>query len=268
VNVHGYQFGGGKRDWLYETVSAGGARLWLSEYADTDNTGETLAWCINLDFRWMRLTGWCYWQPFDTGDWGLIQSNTGDRWIGQPLRKYYVLAHYSRHLRQGMTILDGHHDDTVVAYDKAARKLAIVTMNYNSPQTVTYNLTNFFHVGGPVRRWMTVLADTNISYVQFDDVVLSNQTFQAQFAADAIQSFEIQDVDIYGPPPAILCEVSNATFSLSWPESHRGWMVQSNRLTVGGSSGWFDIPGTSSSTNLSVSVNPANANVFYRLREP
>jgi galactan endo-1,6-beta-galactosidase len=269
VNVHGYQFGGGKRDWLYDTVSAGGARLWLSEYGDTDASGENMAWCINLDFRWMRLTGWCYWQPFDLGDWGLIQSNLGDRWIGQPHRKYYVFAHYTRHIRQGMTILDGSQDDTVVAYDKSARKLVLVTMNYNVTNNITYNLTNFFNAAGPVRRWTTELANTNVTYAQFDDIVISsNRTFQAGFAADTIQSFEIQNVDIYGPPPTISCVASNGNMSLSWPESHLGWTAQSNRTVIGDLNGWFDIPGTSTVTNLNVVVGQTATNVFYRLRSP
>jgi galactan endo-1,6-beta-galactosidase len=269
VNVHGYQFGGGRRDLLYNDVSAGGARLWTSEYGDkNDTTGEFLAYCINLDFRWMRLTGWCFWQPFDTGNWGLIQCNTWDRWIGQPLRKYYVFAHYTRHIRAGMTILDGYQDDTVVAYDKTARKLVLVTMNYNVTNNITYNLTNFYNAAGPVRRWKTELGNTSVTYAQSNDIVISNRTFQAGFAGDTIQTFEIQNVDIYGPPPNISLVVSNGNMTLAWPESHLGWILQSNRTAVGAVGGWFDIPDTSVATNLNVIPSSTSTNVFYRLRSP
>jgi galactan endo-1,6-beta-galactosidase len=269
VNVHGYQFGGGRRDLLHDAVAPYGAPIWLSEFGDTDATGENMAWSINLDFRWMRLTAWCYWQPLDIGNWGLIHANTNDKWIGEPRRKYYVMAHYSRHIRAGMTILDGYHDDTVVAYDKSARKLVLVTMSYNTPQTVTYNLTNFFRAEGPVRRWVTELGNANVSYVESNNIVIgSNLTFQASFAADTLQTFEIENVDIYGPPPSISCTASNGTMTLAWPASHLGWIVQSNRFGIGPSNGWFDIPGTSSATNLNIVPGAINMNVFYRLRSP
>jgi len=115
VNVHGYQYGGGRRDLLFNAVA--GKKLWNSEYGEGDGTGVSLAGNLNLDFRWLHMTAWCYWQVFDSGGWGLIQSNPGDVWIGTANPKYFVLAHYTRHIRPGLVILDGTDGNTVAAYE-------------------------------------------------------------------------------------------------------------------------------------------------------
>jgi len=41
-----------------------------------------------------------------------------------------------------------------------------------------------------------------------------------------------------------------------------------NAVSVASPSSWFDIPGSQSETNLSITINPALPEVFYRLRLP
>jgi hypothetical protein len=64
--------------------------------------------------------------------------------------------------------------------------------------------------------------------------------------------------------------VSGSSLTLGWPESHRGWILQAqtNNLSTGLSSNWYDIAGSQSSTQAVMTVNPANPTVFYRLRHP
>jgi galactan endo-1,6-beta-galactosidase len=215
VNVHGYQYGGGRRDLLYAAVA--GKRLWNSEYGESDGSGVSLASNLNLDFRWLHPTAWCYWQPFDSGGWGLVQSNPGDNWIGTANAKYYVLAQYTRHIRPGMTILDGGEGNTVAAYDASARKLVIVTMNYNTPQTITYNLSNCFNVAGPMRRWVT-MTGSGSKYATFTDTSLSNKVFASYFATNTIQTFEVQNVDLKAPLRITIQPTGNGQILLSWPD--------------------------------------------------
>ena len=40
VNVHGYEYGDGRRDLLFDAVSATGKTLWNSEYGDGDSSGR------------------------------------------------------------------------------------------------------------------------------------------------------------------------------------------------------------------------------------
>ena len=191
VNVHGYQYGGGRRDLLYAAVA--GKKLWNSEYGESDGSGMSLASNLNLDFRWLHPTAWCYWQPFDSGGWGLVQSNPGDNWIGNANPKYFVLAQYTRHIKPGMQIIDGGEGNTVAAYDEANHKLVIVTTNYGTAQWINFDLSRFSSVIGPATRWATNTAGGE-QYVQHNDTNLSGKLFQSWFSANAVQTFEIKNV--------------------------------------------------------------------------
>jgi galactan endo-1,6-beta-galactosidase len=193
INVHGYQFSGGRRDLLY--TAAAGKKLWNSEYGDSDGTGMSLASNLNLDFNWLHMTAWCYWQPFDSGGWGLVQCNPGDNWIGPANPKYYVLAQYSRHIRSGMRILSSGDGNSVVAYDANARKLIIVTANYGTAQWINYDLSRFTTVSGPISRWITVTG-TGSKYENFNDTTLSGKRFWSWFPTNTVQTFEVQNVSL------------------------------------------------------------------------
>lgn len=69
-------------------------------------------------------------------------------------------------------------------------------------------------------------------------------------------------------PTSITYSFNGSTLSLSWPASHLGWYAQSNSVSVASSNSWFDVPGSPGATSLSVPINPALTNVFYRLRQP
>eukprot|EP01062_Namystynia_karyoxenos_P021939 TRINITY_DN18383_c0_g1_i1.p1 TRINITY_DN18383_c0_g1~~TRINITY_DN18383_c0_g1_i1.p1 ORF type:complete len:507 (+),score=159.30 TRINITY_DN18383_c0_g1_i1:87-1523(+) len=191
VNVHGYQQGGGRRDLLYEAVQ--GKRLWNSEYGEGDASGMSLASNLNLDFRWLHNTAWVYWQAFDGGGWGLVQADPGAGTIGAPNMKYYVLAQYSRHIRPGMTIIDGGESNTIAAYDSGAGRLVLVTANYGTAQTVTYNLTNFKTVKGPASRWSTN-TDGSEKYVRHPDAAVSDRSLSVPFTANTVQTLQIDGV--------------------------------------------------------------------------
>jgi len=61
---------------------------------------------------------------------------------------------------------------------------------------------------------------------------------------------------------------SAAGLSLSWPETHFGWLVQSNSSGMSNPNAWYDIPGSQSATSYTVTPNKSLTNVFYRLRRP
>ncbi|HAO77902.1 MAG TPA: hypothetical protein DCQ92_02790, partial [Verrucomicrobia subdivision 3 bacterium] len=68
--------------------------------------------------------------------------------------------------------------------------------------------------------------------------------------------------------PIIGISVSGNTLSLSWAADSLGWIAQSNSVSLANSNFWFDIAGSQSVTNLNVTMNLAQTNVFYRLRRP
>jgi galactan endo-1,6-beta-galactosidase len=197
VNVHGYQYGGGRRDSLFATVNSAGKAIWNSEYGEGDASGMSLASNINLDLRWLHPTAWVYWQALDYGGWGLIQADGSNGWLGPVNPKYFVLAQFTRHIRPGMRIIDGGEANTVAAYDAGARKLVIVTTNYGSAQWIDFDLSAFRTVAGSeglVRRWATTVGGE--SYVEHDDTDLHGKRFWSWFAAHTVQTFEIENVDL------------------------------------------------------------------------
>jgi len=74
-------------------------------------------------------------------------------------------------------------------------------------------------------------------------------------------------------PTNITSSVSGTTLSLSWPADHLGWFLQSqtNSRAIGlkaADVNWFDLAGSDSATNATITIDRANPTVFYRLRHP
>ena len=69
-------------------------------------------------------------------------------------------------------------------------------------------------------------------------------------------------------PTNITSSLMGGNLSLTWPASHLGWVVQSNIRGLANPGNWFDIPGSSSVTNLNIVPTLTWTNVFYRLRAP
>lgn len=69
-------------------------------------------------------------------------------------------------------------------------------------------------------------------------------------------------------PTNITCSVSGGQLTLSWPDDHLGWTLQAqtNTLGAGLSTNWVDVPGSSSSTQSVITIDPSAPTVFYRLR--
>jgi galactan endo-1,6-beta-galactosidase len=197
INVHGYQYGGGRRDLLYAAAQASGKVLWNSEYGESDATGLSLASNLTLDLRWLHPTAWVYWQAFDGGGWGLIQADEAAGTTGAVNLKYYVLAQFSRHIRPGMRIIDGGESNTVAAYDATNHKLVLVTTNYGTAQTITYDLSKFTTVpNGTVSRWSTQTDGSGDRYTAHGGTTVSGKKFSVPFPTNTVQTFEVAGVVI------------------------------------------------------------------------
>jgi hypothetical protein len=60
------------------------------------------------------------------------------------------------------------------------------------------------------------------------------------------------------------------TLNISWPATHTGWRLeaQTNSVNVGISNNWFTVPGSATTNQIFMPLNPANGAVFYRLIYP
>ncbi|MFF4490879.1 beta-1,6-galactanase [Streptomyces sp. NPDC001544] len=203
VNVHGYQGSGGRRDLLYsDVVTTAGKALWNSETGDKDGTGYTMAFNLLYDFRWLHPTAWVYWQVMDpsTG-WAMIAYDQNTLQPTTIQTKYYVMAQFSRHIRPGMRILDTGASNAVAAYDASAKRLVVVALNTStSAQTLTFDLSRFTTVtggsGGLVPRWNTVTTGGGDLYSAHSDIHLSGKTVSVPFAAQAVQTLQVDGVTL------------------------------------------------------------------------
>lgn len=196
INVHGYEYGNGSRNGLYDLVSAAGKKLWNSEYGESDATGEELVSNLILDFRWLHPTAWVYWQALDESGWGLIEGDNDSGTTGAASQKYFVLAQFTRHIREGMTILDAGSDYAVAAYDSSNEKLIIVAVNWGDAQYLNFDLSEFSQGGvngALVPRWSTQIGSGD-QYVSHNDTYMSGTKFWSYFAYEEVMTFEVDNV--------------------------------------------------------------------------
>lgn len=194
VNVHGYQYAKGNRAELYRrVVIENGKILWNSEHGDSLADGLEMARNIHRDMATLHPTAWCYWQPFDGGGWGMIDADMPKEVLKKVNPKFFVIAQYSRHIREGMAILDSGEAKTIAAYDSAAHKLVLVTLNDGPARTITYDLSAFSAPDGSVTSVLTEPLG-QARYRIAHDQVLRQKRLSAPFPAHSIQTFEIENV--------------------------------------------------------------------------
>lgn len=194
VNVHGYQYAGGRRDELHRlTVTEDRKKLWNSEYGDEDGSGLELARNLHRDMRWLHPTAWCYWQPTDGGGWGLLDCRMEKAEVRAVNAKSHVLAQYSRHIRPGMTIVDSGSESTVAAYSAQDKKLVLVVFNDGPSRPARFDLSAFAVPDGPVIRALTAPKGT-ARYERQPDLAIKARRFEVELMADSVQTFEIKGV--------------------------------------------------------------------------
>ena len=71
-------------------------------------------------------------------------------------------------------------------------------------------------------------------------------------------------------PVTIISTVSGSLVTLSWPTDQVGWRLQAqtNSLSVGVGTNWFDVPASTATNQLTFPLDPTAGSVFYRLVWP
>ena len=69
-------------------------------------------------------------------------------------------------------------------------------------------------------------------------------------------------------PTNITATVNGGVLTLTWPQDHLGWLVQSNSVDLAVPADWHDISSTAAATTYSIPMSLTQTNVFYRLRHP
>jgi galactan endo-1,6-beta-galactosidase len=216
VNVHGYQRDADPGSRMELRAAVGDTPVWQTEYAEGEPDGLTMALNIGRDLRYLRPSAWSCWQPVEALDWGLLDGEYDDQTpnpdgraagtlrgeVGGVNAKYYVLAHYTRHIRPGARILDSGHENTVASHDPAARRLTLVTAG-DRPEIITYDLGLFSIAEGggddrAVRLWVTDAIDAAAGrrYERTPGARLDGRTLTVTHEASTVTTMEIDNVDI------------------------------------------------------------------------
>ncbi|QHT59744.1 alpha-L-arabinofuranosidase [Paenibacillus lycopersici] len=190
-NVHTY----GGSDRVGFNTAAAGKNIWMSEHGDGDASGMQMARSIVYDLRYMKNTGWVYWQAVDGGGWGLMDVNDlndpNSNFTAVTNKKYYALAQWSKFIRPGYKIIDIGDGNSIAAYDTVSKNLVIVTLNdSSSSNTVTYDLSAFSSITGSVTGYQTVTS-TGDNLAPITGLTLTNKTFQRTIPAQSTATFVI-----------------------------------------------------------------------------
>ncbi len=92
-------------------------------------------------------------------------------------------------------------------------------------------------------------------------------TWQNNLGTDGSITALTVPVTVNTNPPVLKVSVSGNTLSLGWP-TNLGWTLQTNSVSLTAANQWFPVVGSAAVTNASFTINPAKANVFFRMVYP
>ena len=67
------------------------------------------------------------------------------------------------------------------------------------------------------------------------------------------------------PTNIVVSATVNNQFTLSWPADHLGWGLQSNSVGLTSAGSWFTVPGSTATTQMTITPDATKTNVFYRM---
>jgi autotransporter-associated beta strand protein len=112
---------------------------------------------------------------------------------------------------------------------------------------------------------------TNLPLTFVDDsLVVQNYQWTNKLAIDGTIEVLVGYVPVptvNTNPPPLLSSYAGGVLSLSWP-TNSGWTLQeqTNSRSIGLSTNWVDVPGSTSITSTNITVAPSKPTVFYRLK--
>jgi hypothetical protein len=146
-----------------------------------------------------------------------------------------------------------------------------VGLSWNASATATsYKVKRATTSGGP---YATI---TNVTGTACTDLVVVNGTAYyyvvaaVNISGEGLNSTQVSAIPSSTVPVNVAMSVSAGALTLSWPEDHIGWRLQSqtNTVAAGLSTNWFDVAGTSTTNTIALPMDSNSGSVFYRLLYP
>lgn len=161
------------------------------------------------------------------------------------------------------------HSTNVMAIDAAAHTNALITglssVSYGGRLVVT-NLAGTLASGAAFRLFEAASYSNAFASVTLPDLS-GNFYWTNRLAVDGT----IAVVAAVNPTPANLTwSASSSVLAVSWPTDRIGWRLeaQTNRSGLGLGSDWFTVPGSASTNQIALPIDPANGSVWLRLSYP
>jgi hypothetical protein len=146
-----------------------------------------------------------------------------------------------------------------------------VTLSWTaSLGAASYNLKRSLASGGS---YSVVVTNTSLA---FTNTGLSDGTryyfvvSSVNSAGESANSTEVSAQPMSQIPPQLGFTLTGNQLQLAWPPDHIGWLlqVQTNGPGAGLGTNWIDLPGSTSTNQSSIEIDPANGSVFFRLVHP
>jgi hypothetical protein len=105
---------------------------------------------------------------------------------------------------------------------------------------------------------------------KMDEVAVFNYTMSASQLQQLYTAATTVPIIVNPNPTNIVFSVANSQLTLNWPADHTGWQLQAqtNSLSVGISTNWVNVGGTTVTNKLIIPINLTKGTVFYRLVYP
>jgi O-glycosyl hydrolase len=219
-NTHDYRASVGELAYLkaYRAISQKLKKpTWMSElgccYANQGDKTEMwgalfMADSIRMDLRDMGADAWVLWQP----DWGVVAF---DPHGGEPQLKkqYYGLAQYSRFIRPGFEIISaGGAYHTLAAYSATAKRLVLVTTNWDTPSSSDLDISAFTGLPSTIMVYRTT-ADSGVNLREETIALSSNKHIVDLLPTRSITTYVIDGVTPLPNAPVDTIEGTHAIVS-------------------------------------------------------
>ena len=172
--------------------------IWMSEvgccFATQGDKTEIwgalfMADTVRVDLRDLGAEAWVMWQP----DWDVIafDANGG---AARPQKQYYALAQYTRFIRPGFQIISaGGAYHTLAAYSPAARRLVLVTTNWDTATKNDLDLGAFTGIPSSIRIYRTT-AEEAVNLKEGSITISSNGHIIDQLPVRSVTTYVIDGV--------------------------------------------------------------------------
>jgi len=91
---------------------------------------------------------------------------------------------------------------------------------------------------------------------------------QEEVVAKTAAEISAQPVSL--TPPLLNFAVAAGGIQFGWPSTNTGWQlqVQTNDVTQGLGTNWWDVANSITTNQITIHINPASGSVFYRMIYP